>query len=705
MRNSMRNSMASTRVSFSVFAGLMAGFLTGAPASAGEILRLKTGPVDPTVYATAQDDSSSRYFVIQFEGKVPKGAKARIERLGTQVVRYLPDDALLVEGPGATLAAARAWVPGVRAITHYRPEWKLSPELLRASGRSKRWILVATLQAKDAKAVRGELKRMRGVKAVFSSGRDTVIDAPASLAPLIARIEGVEWVETAPWVETFVAKLEDAPVPTPAPEKPALTGFESGTKLMGFDVAWERGFKGEGQIVAVADTGLDTGDPATLHPDFANFLSGHAIGLGGETWEDVQGHGTHVAGSVLGTGAASEGALKGGAHEAKLVMEGLWSPILDNLAPGTDFKRIIQPAYDDGARIHTNSWGNPRNLGGYDTMASRVDEYMWQNPDLLVLFAAGNSGEDADGDGRVDQGSVSSPGTAKNVLTVGASENTLPVGGIQKKHSELRDGAKKWGAEPLASDTLSNNADGIAAFSSRGPTRDGRMKPEIVAPGTNIVSARSKHPRATTLWGAYDENYVYAGGTSMATPLTAAAAAVAREYLVKERAISSPSAAVIKASLIHTAKDLYPGQYGTGPGQELQQPRPNAHEGYGRVDMDKLTSLRGEARIVDDLVGVGSGETKTLDFALPPSRKLRVTLVWTDAPALSSAERTLINDLDLSVAGPSGEAMASSDRVNNVEMIEHVAARGGSFEITVKGANVPQGVSEKQPYALIVSYE
>jgi subtilisin family serine protease len=289
---------------------------------------------------------------------------------------------------------------------------------------------------------------------------------------------------------------------------------------------------------------------------------------------------------------------------------------------------------------------------------------------------------------------------------VGASENLLAEGGIQRPHGQLRDGDKKWGVEPLKSDTLSNNPSGLAAFSSRGPTRDGRLKPEIVAPGTNIVSARSHHPQATTLWGAYDENYSYAGGTSMATPLTAGAAAVAREYLVKARAVSSPSAALVKGALIHTAFDLFPGQYGVGAQQELPTQRPNVHEGYGRVNMDQLTVLGGETILVDERVGLATGESKSWTVTAPAGATVRATLVWTDAPGSPSAGKMLVNNLDLEVqSARSGLLATLADSVNNHEMVELKRVASGRYKVSVRGTNVPSGRAGKQPFALLVSVE
>ncbi|MES2965989.1 MAG: S8 family serine peptidase, partial [Bdellovibrionota bacterium] len=296
-----------------------------------------------------------------------------------------------------------------------------------------------------------------------------------------------------------------------------------------------------------------------------------------------------VAGSILGSGAKSNGPLKGGAYDASIVAESMWSPMLGGLSVPSKMGDLFGQAYDLGARIHTNSWGSPSSVGAYDAFAQKTDEFNVSHPEMLILFAAGNSGVDADKDGRIDGGSIGSPGTAKNVLTVGASENLVSKGGIQKMMKEMRNGAENWGVEPIASSRLSDNVQGIAAFSSRGPTADGRIKPEIVAPGTNILSVRSQVVGSDPLWGAYNDAYVWSGGTSMSTPLTAGAAAVVRQYLVENRKMAQPSGALMKATLIHTATELFPGQFGSvgkAKGQELVSRRPNNDEGFGRVDVD-----------------------------------------------------------------------------------------------------------------------
>jgi serine protease AprX len=677
-------------------------------ASAGEVLELRAGSIPVTSKVAGllaqQGASIPQVFVAQWQKPVSFEQQKQLEARGFQVLRYLPQDALVLRNVGLPLNALAAEI-GARAAFPLSAQWKLAPQLIRESSQSKKWVMVSLFEGADIAEVVSSLRAIRDLQVLRLSVGEIAVSASLESLFQVAAIDQVEWIQDLPVWSTLDYAMSASDIGGSA-IPPALTGYESGTKLMGFDEARSRGFTGKGQVVSMADTGVDTGNTATLHVDLKPVVTkGYPLGIGATLWDDPQGHGTHVCGSVVGTGAASNGAIRGGAFEARMLPSSIWSPIMDNLAFPSDFNKLFNPPYADGARVHTNSWGSPRNLGEYDGFASSVDKFVWDNPDFFVLFAAGNSGEDKNTDGRVDEGSIGSPATAKNVLSVGASENLLAQGGIQRPHGQLRDGDKKYGVEPLKSDTLSNNPDGIAVFSSRGPTTDGRLKPEIVAPGTNIVSTRSHHPRATLLWGAFDEQYVYAGGTSMATPLTAGAALVARQYLTEKAGVASPSAALLKATLVHSAKDLFPGQYGFGPQQELPKPRPNVHEGYGRVDLELLTRLVGSTVFIDSRQGVASGASEEISFQLDAGNGFRATLAYTDAPASPSAGRALVNDIDLEVVTPSGRIVSLQDSKNNLEMIEIKPgqAEAGSYRILVRGKNVPQGRSGKQPYALVVS--
>jgi subtilisin family serine protease len=572
-------------------------------------------------------------------------------------------------------------------------------------------VVVTTLSEQDLANVQNAIEDLNSRNVVKdSAGRVLVATVEMSSVPQVASLAGVEFVQKAepmtPFHMTFgddTATLADS---MGAGDYSDLSGGgETGTKLMNFEDAWVQGFTGRGEVVAMADTGLDSGNVLTVASDFKGTINkGYSFGVGAKSWEDPMGHGTHVAGSVMSRGTASGGLLKGGAFDAGMIPQGMWSPIIENLTVPPRLNRLFDAALADGARLHTNSWGNPNALGTYDAMAAQVDDFMWKNPDFLVIFAAGNSGVDANKDGRIDPGSVSSPGTSKNSLTVGASENETKVGGIQRPIKDLRPAKDAWGAEPIYSSLISDNGMGIAMFSSRGPTKDGRFKPEIVAPGTNILSNRSQVDGASELWGAYNADYAWSGGTSMATPLTAGAAAVVRQILSEKFATKTPSAALVKAYLLHTAFDLYPGQYGEGTAtQELRTRRPNVDEGYGRVDMKMATALtKGTTTIVDYRNGIKTGEAFERTMSVKQGEKVLVNLVWTDAPGSPTAAKALVNDLDL-VVELNGTVLSGKDAINNNEIFEGTATAAGTLKITVKGSNVPMGNSGNQPFALVYS--
>lgn len=661
------------------------------------------------------DSRATRHFVVQVRDSISKADLINFQSLKLKIIRYLPENAVVVSGSHRQALVLAKSSNRIRAITSYRPEWKLAPEIGASSVFSGDPLVKAVVRffpgTEDAgKAQVSHLKNVKSAiskaksKVLSMANRTMIIETKRSTLGLFAELDPVEWIEPLadvemPWFRDENMRLLMMASPGDYSD---LDGFESGTKLMKFDSVWAKGFAGTGETVAFADTGMDTGDAAAIHPDFAGRVpQGFIHGLFSKSWEDPMGHGTHVGGSVGGDGGSSNGKVKGAATLANVIPQSMWSPMLDNLSVPSKLKDMFGKAHSAGARIHTNSWGSAAGFGVYDSMAQQVDEFMHANPDFLILFAAGNNGEDADKDGRIDSGSVSTPGTAKNALTVGSSKNLVANGGIQAKLIELKIGKDKWGVEPLASSRLSENDKGLAPFSSRGPTADGRLKPEVVAPGTNILSARSRHPKADVLWGAYNDKYVWSGGTSMSTPLVAGAAAVIREYLVKDRKLSNPSAAIVKAALMHTSEDLFPGQFGAigvSRGQELATARPNMDEGFGRVDVEKATSLQ-TSLLVDEKNGLGPGDKHVYPVTITKSTKLEATLVYTDAPGAAAASKALVNDLDLAVIDSQGRRQEILDRTNNHEHLS-ISLSPGTYQIEVRGANVPMS---KQGYALIVS--
>ncbi|MFD4605769.1 S8 family serine peptidase [Streptomyces sp. NPDC058464] len=244
---------------------------------------------------------------------------------------------------------------------------------------------------------------------------------------------------------------------------------------IGAPEVWKAGYDGKGVDVAVLDTGVDMG-----HPDLAGKIAETQSFVPGETVQDGFGHGTHVASTIVGSGAASGGRYKGVAPGAELRV----GKVLDNTGHGQDSWIIagMEWAAHSGAKIVSMSLGGDA-TGPSDILSETVDELSASTGTLFVI-AAGNSGP--------SEQTVGTPGIADSALTVGAVDKS----------------------------------DKLASFSSRGPrVGDYAVKPEITAPGVAITAARAA---GTSMPGGtpVDDYYTTASGTSMATPHVAGAAAL-----------------------------------------------------------------------------------------------------------------------------------------------------------------------------------
>ncbi len=485
------------------------------------------------------------------------------------------------------------------------------------------------------------------------------------------------------------------------------------------------GLDGTGETVGICDTGLDVGSRTPAHPDFADrirvvksypiqpvfnqYINNPGGDDGGADLDS--GHGTHVAGSVLGDGAASstipgQTAIRGIARGSRLVFQAV-EQALDWKDPRflarygryllagipDDLVELFDYARRRGVRVHTNSWGGG-DPGVYDQQSRQVDQFIWDHPTMCILFAAGNDGSDADGDGAINLGSVTSPGTAKNCITVGASES-LRRGFDSEEYGSWW--PRDYPAPPYKDAPMADDADDVVAFSSRGPTQDGRMKPDVVAPGTWILSTKSTMLSSTaTGWAPFpgSSRYFYMGGTSMATPLTAGAVAALRQYLRRDHALQRPSAALLKAALIAGAVRL--------PGVAAGGAVVDAHQGYGRVDLSWLMPA-GRSLWVQQNRRVETGESDRATVNVSGGSELRIVMAYSDFPGVP-----LVNNLNLLVTEPNGVARtgntaegapAAFDTVNNVEVVSVAAPAVGEWTIDVIGANVPEG---PQRFALAV---
>ncbi len=468
-------------------------------------------------------------------------------------------------------------------------------------------------------------------------------------------------------------------------------------------------FNGRGQVVAVADTGLDTGhNDHSMCKDFqGRIVRMFSLGRPGDT-SDTEGHGTHVAGSILGDGSNSNGIIKGMAPAAKLVFQSTMDSdrnlggIPDDLRVG-----LFDVAKSSGAKIHNNSWGQQKGNGIYNGNCSQADDFAFKNRDFLICFAAGNDGDDP------NFPLVSPPGSAKNVLTVGASKSERQL--------------------PQNIAGLGDNKNEVAPYSCRGPVQNNRRKPDIVAPGTYVLSVRSSvcletgsdgslsHAAAIGYglpgrpeFGTGPENtpplppgvpdssielYMYDGGTSMATPITSGACTVVRQYLVEKRGYENPSAALIKAMMVNGAIDM-----GLGA--------PDKTQGWGRIDLKNTVKPDSSDKMqIDDNLNnaVATGVIRTYNPSVSStSSPLTVTLVWRDPEG-----DAIQNKLHLRVIENGSGNVFNSDNINNIQnnvqkvIISNPNAAGG-YHIEIEGINITQGIDEllpeiRQDYALAVN--
>jgi hypothetical protein len=487
---------------------------------------------------------------------------------------------------------------------------------------------------------------------------------------------------------------------------------------------FDRGIHGEGQIVAVLDTGLDYdscffAEEDGSVPPINRTLDGMNVDLSRRkviaydflysgddpanpaAW-DNSGHGTHAAGAAVGdqkTPVVHDfyDAIAAG---AKLIVQdaGYSTSDICTQRPGigcpVNVGPILEQAWRQGARIHSNSWGDRQGASpfgstptaNYAQSARDVDAFVDAHPDMLVVFNTGNFGTLA----VPPPSTLSAPGCAKN---------TLQVGGTR-------------GQAGVADDTL-------AIYTLPGPTRDGRIKPDVVGPAYVIAADSDNNPNT------HNCNISGQPGTSFASPSVAGAAALVRQYYTEGWYPSgaktaanarTPSAALLKATVIASAR---PVPWKTVPNDVVAAaPVPSYEQGFGFPVLDDALYFSGDTRklfVADNAnaVGLALGETATFRFDVRAGTQFKAVLVWTDPPGVvrgvSDSTAELVNDLDLRLTAPGGAATlgneslhpGAADRLNNVEMAAVSAPETGTYTVTVNAARLGRG--PRQGYALVVT--
>ncbi len=598
-------------------------------------------------------------FVVQFPGEAHSAQALAIERAGGTVVGHLGHGGFVAVG-AAGLGAALKGIDGVRWVGRVPPSLRLDPA---ASGAG-----TVELSYGGAPGVLMEELRSVSATALALGAVSAVVRPGQGGAAALASLPHVLFVSpyTPPAPSNFRAVVTDG-IRQPA-NASAYTSAGGGLWTFNGNPGDPRflGYTGAGVTVDVTDEGVDTS-----HPAFAGRLGTSTTWSGVPAGQDFTGHGTHVAASALGDGSyfAADGPLAPGLYAGAAPGATLVAQNYDLTA--MNYSALAEFAATAGATISVNSWGNGSGpaLGAYTPAAAEYDNLTRDaspstvgDQPLLFVFAAGNEMN--------APGSIDSPATAKNVLTVGATGNDYPG--------------------------LSTSLQ-VALFSSFGYTDDGRVKPDLVAPGEMVASARSSMgPGGTGVLPPYaGTSYAYRNGTSMAGPQVAGAAAVATQYLRDARQVVA-TPALLKALLINGAEPL-PGVAWPGPEQ-----------GWGRLNLSASLFGAGASRVDFVQEGFrtfqGDGLTDFVQFsvALDAGSQFRVSLVWTDHENSPLASPALWNDLDLEVRDPTGALVYLGNRinattgysedvmpghfdgVNNVEAVRIASAAAGNWSIFVR---------------------
>lgn len=715
--------------------------LVTAPAEA-QPLRLSVGEVDPwQLSRSAEDvaaDAAASHLLVQFEAGRAPSVRAALQSIGATIEAHVPANAFRVRRGDLSVDALRA-LPDVRWVGRWRAAWKVAPAA-RVDGAGSAFDVYGHVDGNAAELVAAVAKHAPRARIVQRPGNERLVRVVVVMDE-VALLEALASADAVTWI---------APHARPETHNIDASGVIQGG-VVGVHPLWLRGLTGHGQIVAVADSGLDANErwftrynpgtgalvfvtPAqhTLPPalgsrvDTAKVIA-NWVQPGAAAYETlapcgsvaaVQ-HGTHVTGTVAGDAgvpatpwnANAEGG-DGMAPNAQILFQDIGADCLYL----DDYAATLLQARDGGAHIHNNSWGAGTGsvYTGYDFDA---DDTTWLLEDLLVVASAGNRDEAF--------AAIGSPGNAKNALTVGA----LLHGG-DACPATLYTTNNQWG-------------------SSIGPGTGWRDKPEISAPGVATVSAAGDDASVGSEEPALTKAL---SGTSMASPTVAGGAALMRQYFAEGRYPRGSArtgdrlnllAATLKAAVVNSTGELINSFIG-------EARLPSYITGWGRMQLDRDLYFPGDSRrqrVFERTHGSGIASGEVHEYAIEQvsaGQPLRATLAWFDAAAVPGVEYPLVNDLDLTVIGPNGEVyrgnafgddlscqaqacfdpcgpptaqrpfittisidgIGTRDSRNTVEAVRLLAPTPGRYVFRVSGFDVPgndRAGSDRQGYGLVVA--
>jgi len=694
--------------------------------------------------------SGRQLHLVQYVGPIQRRWYEVLEATGVRIVDFIPDYTYLVYGDEPALtelqSLARSEGSGIRWDAHYSGDLKINPGVYEFERKGVQPDFYAIQLIDDPAANAETLALIRsadsGASRVWQFRHYVNVEARVPLNALSAIANRPDVISILPDMtptlhderqNLILANRLTTAGANVVPIAPSATGgiaYLDWLTSLGFNQAQ---FDASGFSVDVSDQGLDNGTQQPMH--FALFRGGvpndasnptnsvvvynkqeGTAGTADLTGCGLIGHGTWtshvVAGNVASVARANphgDDSFHFGGGVAPFARIGN-SVFFDTGGTFTSPNVVnsTSRAYSNlgtnvnGARISNNSWGAPIN-GAYNANSQAYDGLVRDaqptgsthpatlNQELVVVVSAGNSGSGAQ--------TMSAPATGKNVIAVGGSQNVRPGVG----------------------DAV--NADAMYVSSSRGPTADGRIKPDIIAPATNVAGGVVMADRSTAAPG--NNNTCYTGtflpttpaqrfyrtgsGTSFSAPAVAGGAALLRQRFINQ-SLDPPSPAMTKAFLTNAATYI----------STLTDNLPSNNQGMGRMNLER--SFDATPRALRDQSAADrftdSGQIRSfLGTVSDATKPFRVTMAWTDLPG-SLTGNTFVNNLDLRVtaggqtylgnrfSGANSITGGSADLRNNMESVFLPAGVTGPFNVTVTATNVsgqsdPTITGPNQDFALV----
>ncbi|MBI5001283.1 MAG: S8 family serine peptidase [Euryarchaeota archaeon] len=691
---------------------------------------LKEEPPIPAALKMTEQSSDWGYYFVQFKGPIKEEWIGDIVRTGAK--NYQPSHAYgILVGMSAEQKAQVEKLDSVLWVGNYEPAYKVGSEFNGVTGMTDIRILTfpefqGTVTAQVAKMLSrtglGKFFTDYTIPKTIVNARvgDVRVTVDASLVPEIAKLQDVMYIEK--WeqpkpnndvshsqMQSGLATSIGAPASLNASQAPA-TVADTPVWWQGIYGQNSTGAGGPRIVIGQADSGIRVDHNMFRSTGYTNANLPLNVSLSENThrkiarytvFESAQydhdptpggaDHGTHIAGTMAGYDNPSGGAsaYDGQAPGARISFCDISNTSGTYVYQPEDYTQMWWPVLNDSGRLNSGTWGSGYR-DRYTVDEQMIDQWAYDHPPFLFAWSAGGGG------------------SAQTIDNQPAAKNAIAIGGV-----------------------LRTNSENFYTATSRGPTYDGRVKPDLLATASSVNSADSSGINT----------YVAIQGTSMATGNAIGALALMDQYFLegwyptgsKEAANAfDPSNSLIKAVAVNGAKEIqgtnngWTSGYNNGNGLGNMN-YPNNYQGWGRINSSNALYFNGDAQklqVFDGDNGVETGNYYEYRYRLASANQFfNVTIAWNDYPGTPGTAAALVNDLDLTVTSPTGTVFkgnaftvtgavyphysqpataATADHRNNIEVVRvrQADTAAGEWIVRITGYNVPNG---PQPFAIALS--